>query len=418
MLLSSEFLVKDAEIHCSIIFCEAELVAATIGAAEGILTREIFRFVLNADVQLDIRMDSSSARQWLQRSGIGRLKHLAARSLWLQSAVKEKELCLKAIPAQFNLSDFNTKRLTCTRRDLLMFYLPMVRSSEEPLEKIGEEEVYKAVCKRVCQGGQAVVSMTRLVQAVMLLEGIGVRSESQMDQPLAPLRRAGMEYFGYDDMDEFTRCVHDVCLVMSGIFFGTVIWIMWDRLTGPGEPEEEPNAGPPGEPQQQAEPAGEPQQQAEPAGEPQQQAEPAGEPQQAEPAGEQRPGVREGPQQGQYGSPEQVEARLNAWMREEIIGELRRGEEEERLRREREHRQDMERQRQEILDHMRMEARQAEFRRARERDQVEVKVTRAGVCYHLATCPRLRHRRPNNLRTMTRAEAIGQGLRECDQCRA
>ena len=58
-----------------------------------------------------------------------------------------------------------------------MFYLAMVRSSEEPLEKVGEEEVYEAVCKRVCQGEQAVVSMTRLVQAVMLLEGIGVRGE-------------------------------------------------------------------------------------------------------------------------------------------------------------------------------------------------------------------------------------------------
>ena len=296
--------------------CEAELVAATIGAAEGILTREILRFVLNADVQLDIRVDSSSARQWLQRSGIGRLKHLAARSLWLQRAVKEKELYLKAIPTQFNLSDLNTKRLTRTRRDLLMFYLPMVRSSEEPLEKIGEEEVYKAVCRRVCQGGQAVVSMTRLVQAVMLLEGIGVRSERQMDHQHAPLSRAGMEYLGYSDIDEFTRCVRDVCLVMLGIFFGTVIWIMWERLTGRGEPEEEPNAGPPpGEHQQHAEPPGEPQQQAEPAGEPQQQAEPAGEPQQAEPAGEPRPGRREGPQQGQCGNPEEVEARLNDWMR-------------------------------------------------------------------------------------------------------
>ena len=91
-----------------------------------------------------------------------------------------------------------------------MFYLPMVTSSEEPLEKIGEEEVYKPVCKRVCQGGQAVVSMTRLVQAVMLLEGIGIRSERQMDQQLAPLSRAGMEYFGYSDIDEFTRCVRDV----------------------------------------------------------------------------------------------------------------------------------------------------------------------------------------------------------------
>ena len=61
-----------------------------------------------------------------------------------------------------------------------MFYLPRVRSREELLEKVGEEEVYKAVCKRVCQGGQAVVSMARLIQVVMLLEGIGERSSTSV----------------------------------------------------------------------------------------------------------------------------------------------------------------------------------------------------------------------------------------------
>ena len=229
--------------------CEAELVAATIGAAEGILIREVLKFVLNQEVHLDVRMDSSSARQWLQRSGIGRLKHLAARSLWLQNAVREKELFLKAIPTQFNLSDLNTKRLARGRREMLMYYLPMVDCSQEPLEKVGEGEVYKAVCKRVCQSDKAVVTMTRLVQAVMLLEGIGARGEGDMDRQVGPLRRAGMDYFGYNDTDEFKTLVRDVCLVSLGVFFGTVVWLMWDKLTAAREPEEEPRAEPP-EPQQ------------------------------------------------------------------------------------------------------------------------------------------------------------------------
>ena len=259
--------------------CEAELVAATIGAAEGKLIREVFKFVLNKEVHLDVRMDSSSARQWLQRSGIGRLKHLAARSLWLQNAVKEKELFLKAIPTQFNLSDLNTKRLTRARREMLMYYLPMVDCGQEPLEKVGEGEVYKAVCKRVCQGDQAVVTMTRLVQAVMLLEGIGARGEGDMDRQVGPLRRASMDYFGYNDADEFMKFVRDVCLVLIGVFFGTVVWLMWDKLTAPREPEEEPYAEPQG--QQQGVP--EPQQRLVEPAEAQQQAEPAEAQQQAEP---------------------------------------------------------------------------------------------------------------------------------------
>ena len=78
--------------------CEAELVAATMGAAEGILIREVLKFVLNQEVHLDVRMDSSSARQWLQRSGIGRLKHLAARSLWLQKCCEGEGIVSQGNP--------------------------------------------------------------------------------------------------------------------------------------------------------------------------------------------------------------------------------------------------------------------------------------------------------------------------------
>ena len=293
----------------------------------------MLKFVLNQEVHLDVRMDSSSARQWLQRSGIGRLRHLAARSLWLQNAVREEELFLKAIPTQFNLSDLNTKRLTRGRREMLMYYLPMVDCGQEPLEKVGEGEVYKAVCKRVCQGDKAVVAMTRLVQAVMLLEGIGARGEGDMDRQVGPLRRAGMDYFGYSDTDEFMKFVRDVCLVSMGVLFGTVIWLMWDKLAAPREPEEEPRAEPP-EPQQRLVEPPEAQQQVEPA-EAQQQVEPAGEP---NPRAHLQPGQQD---HGEFGTPEEIQARLRAWMREEIVRDLRREDEAARQQREREYQEEL-----------------------------------------------------------------------------
>ena len=401
--------------------CEAELVAATIGAAEGILIREVLKFVLNQEVHLDVRMDSSSARQWLQRSGIGRLKHLAARSLWLQNAVREKELFLRAIPTQFNLSDLNTKRLTRGRREMLMCYLPMLDCSQEPLEKVGEGEVYKAVVKRVCQGDKAVATMTRLVQAVMLLEGIGARGEGDMDRQVGPLRRAGMDYFGYNDTDEFMTFVRDVCLVLLGVFFGTVVWLMWGKLTAAREPEEEPHAEPPEpqqrlveppEAQQQVEPA-EAQQQVEPP-EAQQQVEPAEAQQQVEPAEAHRgepagepdprahlPPVQQGQQErGEFGTPDEIHERLHAWMREEIVQGLRREDEEARQQRERERQEELQHNRDQILADLRVQVNQAESQRRQERDAVRVRITRAGVCYHLEHCARLRHHRDNQLRHM------------------
>ena len=290
-----------------------------------------------------------------------------------------------------------------------MYYLPMVDCGQEPLEKVGEGEVYKAVCKRVCQGDQAVVTMTRLVQAVMLLEGIGARGEGDMDRQVGPLRRAGMDYFDYNYTDEFMKFVRDVCLVLMEVFFGTVVWLMWDKLTAPREPEEEPHAEPPeaqqqvepAEAQQQVEPA-EAQQQVEPA-EAQQQVEPAEAQQQAEPAGEPNPRVRLqlGQQDhGQFGTPEEIQARLHAWMREEIVRDLRREEEAARQQREREYQEELQRNRDQILADLRVQANQVEFQRRQERDAVRVRVTRAGVCY-LEHCPRLRHHRDNQVRHMS-----------------
>ena len=319
-----------------------------------------------------------------------------------------------------------------------MYYLPMVDCSQEPLEKVGEGEVYKAVCKRVCQGDKAIVTMTRLVQAVVLLEGIGARGEGDMDRQVGPLRQAGMDYFGYSDTDEFMTFVRDVCLVLLGVFFGAVVWLMWDKLTAAREPEEEPRAEPPEpqqrlveppEAQQQVEPA-EAQQQVEPA-EARQQVEPAEAQQQVEPVEAQRgepagepdprahlPPVQPGQQdRGEFGTPEEIQERLHAWMREEIVRGLRREDEAARQQRGREHQEELQRNRDQILADLRMQANQAEFQRRQERDAVRVRVTRTGVCYHLEHCPRLRHHRDNQLRHMSRGEAVTRGYRECDQCR-
>ena len=104
-------------------------------------------------------------------------------------------------------------------------------------------------------------------------------------------------------------------------------------------------------------------------------------------------------------------------MREEIVQGLRREDEAARQQREREHQEELQRNRDQILADLRVQANQAEFQRRQERDAVRVRVTRTGVCYHLEHCPRLRHHRDNQLRHMSRGEAVARGYRECDQCR-
>ena len=64
--------------------------------------------------------DSSSARQLASRQGIGRVKHLDAKVLWIQDQVREGHVCLSQIGTQWNIADIGTKVLTAKRLKCLL----------------------------------------------------------------------------------------------------------------------------------------------------------------------------------------------------------------------------------------------------------------------------------------------------------
>ena len=124
--------------------CEAEVLSLTSGSSEAILLKEVWQFMVGEgrNILLEAWSDSSSGRQWLQRSGIGRLKHIDVRLCWLQDAIRSKVLKALPVPTQANISDLNTKKLTAMRRKFLLSFMGAIRLSEDNriLEKIGEEE--------------------------------------------------------------------------------------------------------------------------------------------------------------------------------------------------------------------------------------------------------------------------------------
>ena len=133
--------------HCqgqkgiSLSSCEAEILALTSGGAEAIQLRSMWEFLVCAKTSLELRSDSSSARQWLQRSGVGRLKHFAARLCWLQKTIRDEILTIHAVGTKKNVADLNTKRLTAARRALLLNFLGMVRMHDDGIfEEVGVAE--------------------------------------------------------------------------------------------------------------------------------------------------------------------------------------------------------------------------------------------------------------------------------------
>ena len=94
--------------------CEAELYALSGTCGE-------FEFLTGEQVRIEVRCDSSSARQWSQRRGVGRLKHVDGRLCQLQDWVRENIISIGTVKTVLNVADLNAKKLTYARRAFLMY---------------------------------------------------------------------------------------------------------------------------------------------------------------------------------------------------------------------------------------------------------------------------------------------------------
>ena len=62
-------------------------------------------------VHVVLRTDRSTAMGVTSRQGLGKLRHLDVRNLWLQQKLREKALDIKQVPSMENWSDMFTKPL-------------------------------------------------------------------------------------------------------------------------------------------------------------------------------------------------------------------------------------------------------------------------------------------------------------------
>ena len=112
---------------------EAEVYAASSAACDGILIGRLIHFATGQTVLFHHLMDSSAARAVLARQGVGRIRHLSCRGLWLQPLVKLKgniedsianqaDTChvVCGVSGSSNIADLGTKRLGKVRLAELM----------------------------------------------------------------------------------------------------------------------------------------------------------------------------------------------------------------------------------------------------------------------------------------------------------
>jgi hypothetical protein len=98
--------------------CEAELLAASVAVQEGKLIQSILG-ELRIDAKLVVLCDSSSARQLIAKRGLGRLKHLQTRQLWLQDELKAERITILPVSSLDNIADLFTKAFPRKRHEAL-----------------------------------------------------------------------------------------------------------------------------------------------------------------------------------------------------------------------------------------------------------------------------------------------------------
>jgi len=86
---------------------EAEVNALCKGAQEGLAARNM-SVEMGIPLALKLRTDASAAVGILSRQGVGRVKHLQVRQLWMQERIRDEEMKLIKIPRELNPADLMT----------------------------------------------------------------------------------------------------------------------------------------------------------------------------------------------------------------------------------------------------------------------------------------------------------------------
>ena len=67
---------------------------------------------LGSEAELHVHTDASASIGIIKRQGLGKLRHIQVRDLWLQQEVKEKKLSVHKVDTKVNPADLGTKSLT------------------------------------------------------------------------------------------------------------------------------------------------------------------------------------------------------------------------------------------------------------------------------------------------------------------
>jgi hypothetical protein len=113
---------------------EVEFYGATSVVMDGKLTKHFLEW-LGYEVAYQLLLDSSAAKTMVQGDGVGKLKHMDVRALWIQAERRDNGLATRKVPGVQNFADMGTKAHPGTRFLALRSMLNVVDCKQIDLEK-------------------------------------------------------------------------------------------------------------------------------------------------------------------------------------------------------------------------------------------------------------------------------------------
>ena len=189
--------------------------------------------MFDAFFQTHLYLDSAAARGIINRGGVGKVRHLSCRSLWLQERMADGSMVVSPVSGTTNPADIGTKRLNVNRMKALMFLLGMFDSVNSC--HVGETEAHSIIHHQEIR--KAMQSARRLVkcedsplQVLVLMSALGLaRGQGNADQSTS--FAVGSSW------------MTATCTVLAFVLGGIFIWIMNFKKVEPNKNDAATQAG-------------------------------------------------------------------------------------------------------------------------------------------------------------------------------
>ena len=89
------------------------------------MTKKVWNSIGYNNIRLKLKTDSTAAKGIASRKGVGKVKHLRLKGLWVQDYIQRNKFTIEKESTVTNWSDLNTKSLSGPRITELLSYMPI-----------------------------------------------------------------------------------------------------------------------------------------------------------------------------------------------------------------------------------------------------------------------------------------------------